>query len=128
MKRLLLTIVSAGLGLYLASLLVAGVSVMALSDSAFFGFSLTQTWQIFILLGIILGLLNYFIKPLLELISLPLEIITLGLFSIVINLGLIWVLDVIFREIQIPLWFPLIYTSLIIGVLNFVTKLLTREA
>ena len=128
MKRLLLTIVSAGLGLYLASLLVAGVSVMALSDSAFFGFSLTQTWQIFILLGIILWLLNYFIKPLLELISLPLEIITLGLFSIVINLGLIWVLDVIFREIQIPLWFPLIYTSLIIGVLNFVTKLLTREA
>lgn len=127
MKRLLFQLVAATLGLWVASMFIPGVMVTVLPDSSFFGFPLTQMWELIILFGIILGLLNFFVKPLLKALTLPLEIITLGLFSFVINMGLIWVVDAMFKELYIPLYLPLLYTSLTIWGLGFVLSLLIRE-
>ena len=120
MGKLLSQIISATLGLWLATLFVPGVIIRAYPTLNFFGFYLTAQWEVFLALGIILGLLNYFLKPLLKTLSLPLEIISLGLFTIVINMGLIWLLDVMFDEIYVPLFFPLLYTTLIIWGLNII--------
>lgn len=120
MKRLLSQIISATLGLWLATLFLQGVIVRAYPNSNFFGFSLTAQWEIFLVLGIVLGLLNYFLKPLLKTFSLPLEVITFGLFTIVINMGLIWLLDKMFDELYVALWLPLLYTTLIIWALNLI--------
>jgi len=120
MKRLLSQVIAAAIGLWLATLFVPGVIVRTYPSSNFFGFSLTAQWEIFLVLGIVLGLLNYFLKPLLKALSLPLEIISLGLFTIVINMGLIWILDMMFDEISIPLILPLLYTTLIIWGLNII--------
>jgi putative membrane protein len=122
MKKLLSQIVSAGLGLWLATMFVSGVVVTYYADSRFFGISITAQWQMFLILAIILGLLNYFIAPILKTIALPLEIITLGLFSLVINAGILWFLDLIFEELTIPWMWPLIYTTLILWGLNLVIK------
>lgn len=46
-------------------------------------------WQSMLIAAVILGLLNLFVKPAISLISLPLTILTLGLFSIVINSALL---------------------------------------
>src|SRR5260370_468325 len=128
MKKLLAQVLSASLGLWLATLFVVGVQVRALPDSNFFGISLASTWKVFIFLGIILGLLNYFVKPALDTITLPLRLITLGLFSFVINMFLIWLLDVIFNELYIPLWLPLVWTTLIVFGLNtIISKILIKE-
>lgn len=120
MRKLLFSIIAATAGLWLASLYVPGVKVAVLSDSNFFGFSVNQNWQIILLLGIILGLLNFFVKPILKALTLPLEIITLGLFSFAINAGLIWILDIMFEELNVPLLYPLLYTTLIVWALNIV--------
>lgn len=122
MKKLLSQIAAAGLGLWLATMFLPEVSVNYFADSSFFGFPITAQWQMFLVLGIILGLLNYFLGPILKTIALPLEIITLGLFSLVINAGLLWFLDLIFEELTIPWMWPLIYTTLIIFGLNLVIK------
>ena len=126
MKTLLSQIVTAVLGLWLAMLFVPGVIIRAYPTSNFFGFSLTAQWEIILLLGIVLGLLNYFLKPLLKALSLPLEIITLGLSTIVINMALLWILDKMFDELYIPLFLPLLYTTLIIWGLNIIISFLTR--
>ncbi|MBT4936654.1 phage holin family protein [Candidatus Peregrinibacteria bacterium] len=47
----------------------------------------------FLVSGLFLGLLNTLIKPLLKLIALPLIVLTAGLFSIVINAFLLFVLE-----------------------------------
>lgn len=120
MKGLLSQIVSAGLGLWLATTFVPGVIVKALLDSSFFGISLTARWQLFLIFGIILGLLNYFVKPIINAIALPLRIITLGLFSFVINMALIWIVDFIFQELSVPLLYPLLWTTFIIWLLNII--------
>ena len=127
MKRLLSQIIAAALGLWLATLFVPGASVRAYPDSNFFGFPLTASWEIFLVLGIVLGLLNYFLKPLLKTLALPLEIITLGLFTVVINLALLWLLDMMFDELYLPILFPLLYTTLIIWGLNLIMAFFLRK-
>jgi len=127
MKRLLSQIIAAILGLWLATLFVPGVIIRAYPTSNFFGFALTAQWEIILVLGIVLGLLNYFLKPLLKAFSLPLEIITLGLFTIVINMALIWFLDLMFDELYVPIFLPLLYTALIIWGLNIIIGLFLKK-
>jgi putative membrane protein len=120
MRKLLSQIIAATLGLWLATLFVPKVVIRAYPTSNFFGFPLTNQWEIFLVLGIVLGLLNYFLKPLLKALSLPLEIVTLGLFTIAINMALIWLLDLMFDELYAPFFLPLLYTTLIIWGLNII--------
>ena len=129
MRKLFSQIIAAALGLWLATLFVKGVIIRAYPTSNFFGFPLNAQWEIILVLGFVLGLLNYFLKPLLKTLSLPLEILTLGLFTIVINMGLIWLLDTMFDELYIPLFLPLLYTTLIIWGLNIIigTLLVKRD-
>jgi len=120
MRKLLSQIISSTIGLWLATLFVEGIVIRTYPTSNFFGFSLTAQWEIILVLGIVLGLLNYFLKPFLKALSLPLEIITLGLSTIVINMALIWILDMMFDELHIPLFIPLLYTTLILWGLNII--------
>ncbi len=120
MKSLLSYCISAGVGLWLAVLFVPGVMVRLYPTSNVFGFGLTASWQLFILLAFVIGLLNYFIKPILNIITLPLRIITLGLFGFLINMGLVWVVDYLFKEFSAPWLYPLFFTTLIIWGLNMI--------
>jgi len=120
MKKLLSQIIATIVGLWVAAQFVPGVVVRVYPESNFFGFPLTAQWEIILVLGIALGLINYFLKPLLKAISLPLEIITLGLFTIVINMALLWLLDAMFDELYISSLLPLLYTTLIIWGLNLI--------
>ncbi len=43
-----------------------------------------------IVAAVVIGLLNLFVKPILVLLTLPITILTLGLFMIVINASLFW--------------------------------------
>ncbi|MCK4520896.1 phage holin family protein [Candidatus Parcubacteria bacterium] len=106
-KELVLKIIAGIIGIWLAAQFVSGVEII-------------DSWQIFILAGLILGLINYFIKPILNLIALPLRILTLGLFSLVINMGIIWVIDVLFVEIDIQGIAPLFWTTLIVWTINII--------
>jgi len=123
MKRLFSQIIAAILGLWLSTLFIAEVVIRAYPTSNFFGIALTAQWEVIAVLGIVLGLLNYFLKPLLKTLSLPLEIISLGFFTILINMALIWLLDVMFDELYIPLFLPVLYTVLIIWGLNILIGL-----
>jgi putative membrane protein len=42
-------------------------------------------WKLYFVGGVVLGLLNTFVKPILKIFGFPLIVLTLGLFSIVIN-------------------------------------------
>lgn len=126
MKRLISQIVSATLGLWLADYFIQEVSVKLYSNSNFFGISLTSQWQIFLILGITLGLINFFLKPIINAITFPLRIITLGLFSIVINMGFLWIIDLMFDELSIPWFLPLLLTTLIIWIVNVIISFFVK--
>lgn len=122
MRKLLSQVAAAGLGLWLATLVIPKVKINLLPDSNFFGVGITRQWQLFLFFGIILGLLNFFVKPVLKVLALPLEIITLGLFSIVISMAMIWLVTVMFKELTVPLFLPLFLTSVIIWGINLLVQ------
>ncbi len=61
------------------------VSALAIIVSAYLLPSVTVTLTGAIILAIVLGLINISIKPIVKMIALPITIVTLGLFSLVIN-------------------------------------------
>jgi len=100
-RGLLLQIIAGILGLFLAIQFVSGVEFEG-------------EIQILFLAGIILGLLNFFLKPILKFITLPLWFLTFGLFSLVINVGMILLVDIIFPELKIEGLLPLFLTTLLV--------------
>ena len=48
-----------------------------------------EGWESTLIIALILGLLNVFLKPILAIVALPLTLLTFGLFLIVINTGLL---------------------------------------
>ena len=85
MAKLLFHIISGILGIYLAVKFVPGVEF-------------TGNFQMLLIIGAVLGLVNFFIKPILKAISLPIRILTLGLFSLIINMAMVWLIEILFPE------------------------------
>ena len=48
-----------------------------------------------------LGLLNFFVKPILSILAMPITFMTLGLFSLVINLFILWLAIMVVPEFKI---------------------------
>lgn len=109
MRRFLANIGVGFLGLYLATLLVPEVGVEGTFE--------TQI-KILFFAGVALGLVNFFIKPIIDLITLPLRLLTFGLFSLVVNMGMVWIVDILFLELNIPGLRGLFWTSLIVWILS----------
>ena len=122
-QKLFWHIVGGILGIFLAVRFVPGVSLKVLPDSSFLGFRITQFWQILFLIGGILGLINFFIKPILDKITLPLKILTLGLFSLILNMVIIKFLDILFLEFKILGLIPLFWATVIVWLINFLLGL-----
>jgi len=60
------------------------------------GVTYDGNFKTILLVGLVIGLLMFFVKPILSLITLPLRIITFNLFSIVIMMFLVWIVDALF--------------------------------
>lgn len=94
---------------------------VALVPDVEIGGNATQVIKILLLAGIVLGLFNFFLKPLIKLITFPLRLITFGLFGLVINMAIIWLVDVIFTpELTIKGLWPLFWTALLVWGTNLI--------
>jgi len=82
------------------------------------GFVFTGNILTLLAAGLILGLINFFLKPILKFISAPLIIITLGLFIIIINIFLLWLLDYLVAELTIVGFWSYFWGTIIISLVN----------
>ncbi len=116
MKNLLFQTLAGILGLYLSAELLAGV--------IFIG-----PRYILVLAGVMLGLLNLFIKPVLNLFFFPLKLLTFGLFGLVINIGLVWLVTVAFfgDYFKISGTIYLFLTTVLVWASAFFFSLLSRS-
>jgi putative membrane protein len=112
MIRALLQIVLNGVALLVAAKLVPGIVYTG---------SLPQL----LLAGLVLGLLNLLVKPIVTFFSFPLIIVTIGLFYLVIN-GLILMLVAYFLPhlLQVHGCLPAILGGLVIAAFNWVARVL----
>lgn len=72
--------------------------------------------------GLIFGILNFFVKPVLDFLSFPLKVLTFGLFSLILNMLMVWVVDVLLLELSIEGLNPLFWTTIVLWGLSFLYK------
>ena len=86
------------------------------------------SWVELLEVALVLGLLNFLVKPVMKLFLGPLIVLTLGLFSLVLNAIIIWVVVQLFPALLIIPWgWPLVWSTIIISVINFILHLLARS-
>jgi putative membrane protein len=105
MTRFLLRAVAAALGFWIASKIVPGVHAHGLTS--------------LLLAGVVLGLINALVRPILVILTLPLTIITLGLFLLVVNGVTVWLVTIFIHGVKIDGPWHAILTALIISLTSW---------
>ena len=93
MDRVVQLLITAA-ALYVAVFLVPGLD---------FDFATENAWLKFLLVAFIFGLVNTFVKPILRIFTLPITIMTLGLFLLVINALMLLLTGAISNELALGL-------------------------
>ena len=109
------------------------INAIALFLAVYFvpGINLESGWTSIIWLALIFGLVNAFLRPLLKLLTCPLIILTLGLFTLIINTILFYVTDWIgsFFGVGITIhnFWAAFLGALIVSVVSIVLTFLVRD-
>ena len=82
-------------------------------------------------LAFVFGVINFFVRPLLKLLTCPVILLTLGLFTLVINAVLFWLTGLIGQLFSIGYtvdgFVPALLGGLVVGVANLVLSILFRD-
>ena len=101
--------------------IITSISIFGLSY-LLSGISVNSFWTALIV-SLVLGLLNTFLRPILLLFSLPINIITLGLFTFVINAFIIIIADYLIADFRVANFLWALLLSLIISLINSLTDI-----
>ena len=78
--------------------------------------------------GIILGLLNAFLRPIVVLLTLPLTIVTIGVFIFVINALLLMMTSAMVRGFDVSGFFTAFFAALVYSALSFITTMFLSDS
>ncbi len=123
MKFLLKVIINA-VAIWLATLVLDGLDVVGGDETA-------QRVLVFLVVALVFGLVNAVVKPIVKLFSLPLYILTLGLFTLVVNAAMLWLVGWLSEQtdygLRIDTFWTALVGALIISVASFVMSLVVRD-
>lgn len=90
------------------------------------GFKVTD-FPTALLAAIVLGLVNTFIKPFLLLITIPLNILTLGLFTFVINAVMLFIVSAVVKGLTVDGWFVAILAAIVLSIVSTGLSMLVKD-
>jgi putative membrane protein len=96
------------LGLFLASRLIPGVYIEGLAN--------------FILAALLLGLVNAFIRPLMFFFTLPLTIVTMGLFIFVVNAAMFGLVAAMLDNFQVSGFWSALFGAVIVSITSTIAS------
>ena len=96
------------------------------------GFDFDGEWWQFLIVAAIMGLANVVVKPILRLFSLPLILLTLGLFLIVVNALVLWIVVGISGSLELGLtsdgfFWETFLASIVISIVSWILGAVLRE-
>jgi putative membrane protein len=92
-----------------------------------------QRVGIIFVVAVIFGLVNAIIKPIVQILSIPLYILTLGLFHVVVNALMLWITARITEHtthwgLQIDhFWWTAIWAAIVLSIVSWLLSLLSRD-
>ena len=116
-----------GFALWVVTHVVRGLSFVG-------GDTRLQRVGIIFVVAVIFGLVNAFIKPVVQILSIPLYILTLGLFHIVVNALMLWITAWITENtthwgLAIDhFWWTAIWAAVVLSIVGWALSLVVRTA
>ena len=116
-----------GFALWVMTLIVPGIYfVWGAGDN------IVKKIGIVLLVALIFGLINAFLKPLVQLLAIPLYVLTLGLVHIVINALMLWITSWITRSVHWGLdinqfWWTAIWGAIVLSLVGWALGVLIRD-
>ncbi|WP_144672415.1 phage holin family protein [Arthrobacter sp. U41] len=123
MSSFIVRVIINGLALAIACWILTGLDITTQSNST------VAIVLGYLFIGLIFGLVNAFVKPIVSLLSLPITILTLGLFTVVINAGMLyltsWISSYTTVNFTIDTFFwTAVFAALIISAVSLVASFL----
>jgi putative membrane protein len=97
---------------------IANCIAILLAAKYLSGFVFTGSMLDLLMAGIVIALINALIKPIITLITLPVVFLTLGLFNIIINIGLLLLADRFLDTLSIQSFWAAFWTVIILSLTN----------
>lgn len=125
MQSFLIRVVVNGIALWVASLLIQGI--------AFAGEGATMARVLTIgAVGLVFGVLNAVVRPILFFLSLPLLVVTLGLFTFILNAVMLaltsWIAGLLGLEFSVAdFWWDAVLGALVITIVSLVLNLVLPD-
>lgn len=113
MLKFLIRLAFGAIGLALAAHLVPGVSY--------------DTTTTLVFAALLLGVVNAFIRPILVILTLPLTLITLGLFLLVLNAGMILLVAFLLKGFMVSGLMAGILAAIVTGLTNWVGAMVVGD-
>lgn len=106
------------------------INAIAIKTAAYFkiipGFEFTGNTISLLLVSFLFSLANFFLKPILKLLFGPLILITLGLFTIAINMMILYAVDHYSPELTITGIPALFWATILMGFANLIYSLIKK--
>ncbi|MFQ5526577.1 MAG: phage holin family protein [Thermoanaerobaculia bacterium] len=112
--RILARIALNGLGVVLAAYLIPGIHY---SGGILY----------LLLTGLVIGVLNLFVKPLVTLFSLPLIVLTLGLFYLAVNGAMFYAASALLSGLDVDGCLPAILGGIVLGLFNWLVGAFAKK-
>lgn len=113
--------------LFLRWLMLAGAIFLAAQLLPSGMIAITGGLRTMLLAAIVLSIANVFIRPILMIVSLPLTIITLGLFAFVINAGMMYIVAYLVPGFVVKNFLGALLASIAISIFNGVLSMVIRD-
>lgn len=105
MTQLLIAIAINALSVYIGAWLFDSVSVASVGSA--------------VVVAVLLGLVNAFVRPILKIITIPITILTLGLFLLVLNGAMVLLVDYFVDGFFVNGWLAAIFFSIFLWLCNW---------
>lgn len=102
------------------------ISALAIGIAAYVVPGVTVTPVAALVAAVVLGALNLFVRPIIHILTLPINILTLGLFSLVINALLALFAAYVVPGFEIAEFSPAFFFALALAAVNWVFHLWSR--
>jgi putative membrane protein len=94
------------------------------------GIAYSGPWYGLLLVALLFGVLNAFVRPVLKFLSFPIVILTLGLFIFILNAFMLWLTSAASRALDLGFavagFWPALWGALVISLINIVLSCFIR--
>lgn len=90
------------------------------------GVNVQSIWAALIA-ALVIGLINALVRPIILLLTLPINILTLGLFTLVINALMFWLASTVVKGFNIDGFWPAFWGALVFWIVSWATSVIFQD-